>query len=60
MKLKDDFMRHFRWLTPMLLMFSVFMLGKIYARFEKVEEKVESLRLDMVAVKTYIWKKTDQ
>lgn len=57
MKLTDDFMRHFRWLTPVLLMFSVFMLGTIYARFEKVEEKVEALRLDMVAVKTYIWDK---
>lgn len=57
MKLTDDFMRHFRWLTPLLLMFSIFMLGNIWARFEKVEEKVENLRLDMVAVKTFIWKK---
>lgn len=56
MKLSDDFMRHFRWLTPLLLMFSIFMLGTIYARFEKVEEKVENLRVDMAAVKTFIWK----
>lgn len=53
--MNDDFMRHFRWLTPLLLMFSIFMLGTIYARFEKVEEKVENLRLDMVKVKTYLW-----
>lgn len=60
MKMNDDFMKHFRWMTPLLLAFTVFMLGTIYARFEKVEEKVEGLRLDMVAVKTFIWKNTEK
>lgn len=54
MKLTDDFMRHFRWLTPLLLMFSIFMLGTIYKRFEKVEDKVEELRVEMEGVQTFI------
>ena len=56
----DDFMRHFRWLTPLLLMFSIFMLGTIYARFEKVEETVASLRVDVATIKTYIWKNPER
>jgi hypothetical protein len=60
MKLNDDFMRHFRWLTPLLLAFSIFMLGTIYARFEKVEEKVESLRIDMATVTTFLFKKNQR
>ncbi len=33
----DDFMRHFRWLTPLLLGLCVFLLQDIYFDFKKLK-----------------------
>lgn len=54
MSLSDDFMRHFRWITPVTVMFSIFMLGKIYGRLEKVEEKLQGVIVTVEKIKTSI------
>ena len=33
----ENFMRHFRWLTPLLLALSVFLLQDIYFDFKKLK-----------------------
>lgn len=60
MKLTDDFMKHFRWITPMLLAFSVYMLQTIYSDFRELRANVEKLNVDVVSIKVYLTKKIER
>ena len=54
MKLNDDFMKHFRWLTPLLLMFSVFMLTQIFQEFKVIKQSVEDLKIENAVLKIMV------
>ena len=69
--LPDNFMKHFRWITPLLLAFSVYMLQDIYVDFKKqkndaAEERIRSqaqiasLQTDIAVIKTYLTKRIDR
>lgn len=71
MKLTDDFMKHFRWITPLLLAFSVYLLQDMYLDFKKLkndaaeqrlrsQEQIASLQTDIAVIKTYLTKKIDR
>lgn len=57
MKLSDDFMKHFRWLTPVLLAFNIFIAKEIYFEFKAMKATVSNLQIDMAMVKTFLTKK---
>lgn len=46
MKMNDDFMRHFRWLTPLLLGLSIFLLQDIYRDFKQLKQDMEQMKID--------------
>ncbi len=58
--LHDDFMKHFRWITPLLLAFSVYLLQDMYLDFKKLKSDVSSLQMDVIAVKTYLTQRIDR
>lgn len=64
MKMNDNFMRHFRWLTPLLLAFSIYMLQQIYLDFKDfkkdMEIQMEAQKIDMAVVKVILAKKPDR
>lgn len=45
MRLNDDFMKHFRWLTPLLLALSIYLLQDIYRDFKQMKEDVLRLKI---------------
>jgi len=51
MKLSDDFMKHFRWITPLLLGFNIWMLKEIYLDFKELKADVVNLKVDMATIK---------
>lgn len=57
MKLNDDFMKHFRWITPLLLAFAVFMLQSIYADFKELKQDMFSVKIDIAVLKVSSGKK---
>lgn len=56
MKLNDSFMRHFRWLTPLLLTFSIYMLQDMYREFKDQRYDLVNLKSDMAYVKGFLAK----
>ncbi len=63
-RMDDNFMRHFRWITPLLLAFSVFMLQEIYMDFKEFKKQVasdmQSVKIDVAMLKVFLTKKIDR
>lgn len=47
MKLDDSFMRQFRWITPLLLALTVFLLQDIYRDFKALKEDMNQMKIDL-------------
>lgn len=60
MKMNDDFMKHFRWITPLLLAFSIYMLQMIYSDFRDLRHDVEAVKINDAVLKVYLTKKLDR
>lgn len=57
--MNDNFMRHFRWITPLLLAFCVYMLQDMFIDFKKLKSDQIEMKLDIVAIKTFLTKRID-
>lgn len=51
MKMNDNFMRHFRWLTPLLLALSIFLLQDIYRDFKQLKSDMNQMKIDQAVLK---------
>jgi hypothetical protein len=53
-RLSEEAVKQFRWLTPILLTFALWMLQNMYMDFKELKLDVTSLKIDMASVKTMV------